>query len=978
MWTTEKTEEGIDLVWEGVEQGIAQSPTIGTANIQNANISTEIGELLASFARVNQAQAAITNGTLTPDGDTLFDAPATLKAGTWISVSASTVTSISTTTSPTTAAISYLLVGGGGGGGGSNAGNGASGGGGAGQFLEDSSTVSVGTYSITIGAGGAGGTSTSNGTTGGSTIIAGIDTAYGGAGGGAFNAAGSNATTGGSGGGGGGGAANAGGTGATGGNDGGVGYSLTSPNAAGGGGGAGSVGDFGDGTAGGVGGTGDSSSITGTATFYAGGGGGGRDGGTGGSGGQGGGGAGNQGGDGNGSDATANTGGGGGGAGGNFAGGDGGSGIAVIAYTTGSMVAVGGTVTQVGGNTIHVFTKDGVFEVLSIPKTNLYYVSYESGSQVKLSSAFDPYGDNPLTHGTTGSVTFSTVAVPGQGIAKATEKYGTATSTEYRYYALDNNGYVWCFDSQVYADNGTLWMLPDPNNYSTLTFSGIAVLNGWLFIIDIARMFAKPTVDLGKILVAVSNGELVNPFPNHKNFAYVGNQGKMFYTDSNFIGEVFPTTSLLTSLANIQSYCKYTASTNVGTIAELYSGSVPYTTDTSGDVARIPAVFFTDEYGTQPTNLTESKVYWIEYNQTASIFQVYSASSGGTAINIATGAAGNQYFNTFGVVGDGGAGGANPTVQITSQRVNLPAREVAQCMVELGNTILIGGKTNIIYPWNQIDATPGDVIALPENDVVAMVNVNNAGYIFAGNKGNIYITNGSVASNVIKVPDYCAGVPGTKNSYIEPYFTWFDAMYLRGRVYFSIQDQTATKAGNCGGVWSFIPSQNISFGQEVGMALRLENQNSYGDYDGAATLLIPDEEQEAISPQYWSFWQDSYDTATAAFGVDYTDTVPVTTFVVETDLLATGTLLSKNSYTQLEWKLTSPLSSGDSFQLYYRLDGTSAWTSCGTVQSEANFPISGFYQVPFQKTQWVQFRGVATTNGTTSSSFVRLKQIRLR
>ena len=83
-------------------------------------------------------------------------------------------------------------------------------------------------------------------------------------------------------------------------------------------------------------------------------------------------------------------------------------------------------------------------------------------------------------------------------------------------------------------------------------------------------------------------------------------------------------------------------------------------------------------------------------------------------------------------------------------------------------------------------------------------------------------------------------------------------MYLRGRVYFSILDQTSSKAGNCGGVWSFIPTQNLYIGQDTGIALRLENQNSYGDYDGCARILIPNEEQNAISPQYWSWWQDSY------------------------------------------------------------------------------------------------------------------------
>jgi len=155
----------------GAELGIGPSPTKGTANIQNANISTELGEVLASYGRVSQTPQAITNGTLTPDGSTNFTGPSNLQVGQWISVSASTVTSISTTTSPTTVAFDYLVVGGGGGGGGSSSGTGASGGGGAGQFLTGSDTFSVSNYAITIGTGGTGGTTSSqDGGTGTSSV----------------------------------------------------------------------------------------------------------------------------------------------------------------------------------------------------------------------------------------------------------------------------------------------------------------------------------------------------------------------------------------------------------------------------------------------------------------------------------------------------------------------------------------------------------------------------------------------------------------------------------------------------------------------------------------------------------------------------------------------------------------------------------------------------------------------------------------
>lgn len=989
MWSIEKTESGNDIVFSGIENGIAPSPNKGTANIQNANISTESGEVLASYNRTAQQPAAQTSQSLTPNGSTDFTGPSTLKAGVWINVASSTVTSISATTTPTTASADYLVVAGGGGGGysespGTNL-DACAGGGGGGEVEASTASFSVTSYAVTIGTGGAGGTSTSKrGTSGGNTTIGSLVTALGGGGGGSSIAATDDGSNGGNGGGGGGDAnavtSGTGGTGSPGFNGG----NGSTASGGGGGGGAGAAGTAGS-SGGGNGGIGVPSSITGTDTYYGGGGGGGAAGGVSpnsGNGGQGGGGDGGKTTGGsvetNPENGQANTGGGGGGGGSTdnltMDGGTGGSGIAVISYTTGTMVAVGGTVTYNGTKTIHTFTSDGTFTVLFIPKANQYYVSYKSGTTFRLSSKFDPTGANALTHGTTGTVTFSTVAVPNKGVAKAVEKYTNATTTEYRYYVLDANSNVWVFDSSIYETYGTMWMQPDPGDYSSLKLTGIGALNGLLMAVGKAFVVGKLTNNLGRIFNVLDGAYLNEPFPTHTNQALVGSQGKMYYCDGNYIGEVFPTTSLVTSIANIQSQCQYTASSTTGTISLIANGSLPY----SPDGTRIPAIFYTDVYGTQPTNLVYGNLYYIQYDPLAATFKVYSAITGGSAINIATGAAGNQFFTTFYPFGPGGANGSTPLVQISTQRVNLPANETAQTMCEIGNTVLIGGKTNIVYPWNQIDATPTDFINLPESDVKVIVNANNTAYIFAGNKGNVYVSNGGVAALALKVPDYCAGIHGTPLTYIEPVFEWGDADYLRGRVYFSILDQTSTKAGNCGGIWSFVPVQNMDPSQDIGVALRLENQQSYGDYDGVANLIIPNLEQNVTSPQYWAVWQDSYSTGTSNFGIDYTGTVPVTTYIVETDLLNLGTFLDKQTLEQVEYVLSTPLATGDSVQLYYRENSTDTWATCGTVIEETADKISGYFQPNFEKSQRLQFRVVVTTAGTTASSFVRLMQLRVR
>jgi hypothetical protein len=254
------------------------------------------------------------------------------------------------------ATIKVLVVGGGGAGGYGD----TAGGGGAGEFYYNSAyPVTNGSYTVTIGNGGQTNTNiAAPGGSGGDTVFGAL-TCKGGGGGGGENTVGAN---GGSGGGGGlnnrtGGTTtkvigngNAGGTGT---------YSGTYP--AGGGGGAGAVGAN-DGN----GGAGLSSTIQdGSTKWYAGGGGGGNQGAsakTGGSG-VGGNGAYNSN---NASNPTANTGSGGGGGRGGVSPSNGAAGIVIIRYTTGSLIATGGTITTSGNETIHTFTSSGTFTVTAV------------------------------------------------------------------------------------------------------------------------------------------------------------------------------------------------------------------------------------------------------------------------------------------------------------------------------------------------------------------------------------------------------------------------------------------------------------------------------------------------------------------------------------------------------------------------------------------------------------------------------------
>lgn len=331
--------------------------------------------------------------------------------------------------------------------------------------------------------------------------------------------------------------------------------------------------------------------------------------------------------------------------------------------------------------------------------------------------------------------------------------------------------------------------------------------------------------------------------------------------------------------------------------------------------------------------------------------------------------------------------------------VLLPGTDVANTLALIGNgsaatggtggatNILVGGLTNIIYPWAPGTSFFQPVVFVSESYIQQMVTVNNLVYIFAGSKGNIYITNGSSLTSVISVPDYVANSTGADQ---DPFFIWGGAMYLRGRIWFSVQ------APNCGGIWSFIPTINYYPEQDTGTSLRLEHQNSYGTYAGMATILFAPQkttDQNAEGVQYWAGWDDGTSGGSVnPYGIDFSSTTPYTSFsggtgtspyvgaaIIETDLIPIGTLLDKTSFSEIEYKLSAPLVSGENVGINYRPSATSAWLPLTLTQKETTNPISGIF-IPtnnMQILQWVQLQ-VVLGSTATNPSYTRLTELRLR
>ena len=618
-----------------------------------------------------------------------------------------------------------------------------------------------------------------------------------------------------------------------------------------------------------------------------------------------------------------------------------------------------------------------------------YYIQNSNGvapigsaTEFQISSTYNGSVSSGFSAGT---ITFNLKRIMSTPVQAATEQYLSSNVTQYRYYILDIQGLVWVYDTGVVNTPvvGLLhWFLPDPSILApNNNAGGIAVMQGYVHVFVENTIYVKESVLLGVHSLGSVGWDTMTQGLNtgigstNSHYAVVTQNNTLTYCDGAFVGTIqSASNSGSAATAPIWSYGQYTFSGTNLYIGSLFGGGLPLVGST---------ITFTTT-GTLPTGVSANTRYYVTgvTLNTNPITITISAKVGGVSISLADGS-GIQYFNTYDPV-------VSSTYIFSPQALSLPFSAVAKTICEIGNTLVIGTQSNVLYFWDEYSPLPSGFIPLPENNVQWMINVNNMAYMGVGYKGNIYLTNGNTASAAISVPDYCAGIPGNPTSYIEPYFVWGGATYIRGRVYFSIQDQTASKAGNCGGIWSFLPTQNLFAGQDVGLSLRLEAQNSYGSYNGVANVIIPSQTQNAIGAQYWSAWTSSVSSPT--YGIDFSDTVPVSTFsggsgttpfsgitVIESDAIPVGTLLNKKSFSQVEYKLSTPLVSGEAVGINYRGNMTDAWLPLTLTQQETGNPLSGVFTPSngMQNLQWVQLQ-VVLSSTTSNPSFTRLKELRLR
>jgi hypothetical protein len=308
----------------------------------------------------------------------------------------------------------------------------------------------------------------------------------------------------------------------------------------------------------------------------------------------------------------------------------------------------------------------------------------------------------------------------------------------------------------------------------------------------------------------------------------------------------------------------------------------------------------------------------------------------------------------------------------------LSVNDCAQSLSYLNNQILIGGTLNRVYQWDAVSFTnsPAAYIFLPENNTSNIISVGQNAYIFCGNRGRIYITNGSQASFFAKVPDHISGS-------VQPIFLWGGACYNLNQLYFGIQcvDQnTLATNPNYGGIWGIdLDTQ----------AIYISNELSYG-YNGLVSVVFPMTLDDGFRGYGLYAGWNNFTNGTS--GVDVTINTPYIggqSYIVS-EMIPVGTALDPTTSLQIEFKLAMPLLLDESVQILMASSFydyvNNLFTDVGTITGTAGpyttpdganpLILSGNLPATVQRQQWILIK-VILTSISTNPSYNRLTELRI-
>ena len=287
-------------------------------------------------------------------------------------------------------------------------------------------------------------------------------------------------------------------------------------------------------------------------------------------------------------------------------------------------------------------------------------------------------------------------------------------------------------------------------------------------------------------------------------------------------------------------------------------------------------------------------------------------------------------------------------------------------MTDLSDSMIVAGQ-NKIYSWDYTSSFTASPVPIPDTPIKRVLNNLNIVYVFAGQKGNIYTSNGSYAQLLTKIPDYIAGA-------IDPVWTYGGVMTHRSKVFFQALAQDTSGNNLLAGIFSVIVSPSIL--GEVSQGIVMEAQNSAGLIPASGSLgngiLMDNEPSSNGQDSYYS----AYSTGATTGAIDFNDTSVWQNYepVIETDIIPVGSFLNKQTLGQTQFKLDRPMVSGDKMRLYGRASLSDSWTLIGTTTTTT---LSDAYPSNLAQIQWMQYQ-IQFSGASSGSSRLPLTEMRVQ
>lgn len=327
----------------------------------------------------------------------------------------------------------------------------------------------------------------------------------------------------------------------------------------------------------------------------------------------------------------------------------------------------------------------------------------------------------------------------------------------------------------------------------------------------------------------------------------------------------------------------------------------------------------------------------------------------------------------------------NATYVVNTKALDLPFNST--CLEELRTDLMIGTDSDKVYFWDRLSPSFTFPLIIPERYTYDMVNIDNIVYLFSGNSGTIYKTNGVSSDIAVKIPEH---ISNYYYSAVGNQITFNQADAMAKRIVF-----TTTMLYGYGGaniinaVWSYYPNKNsLIVENTITDVAELYNFKFYAikPIDQKTYFVSYHKDGFSLPDDYAIATQDLQGNTQSSCGSFtsslYVDTPPYAI----TELLSLGGHLNTATINQVEITTMEALRAGESVDIYYRTTIDGAWTLLKSIDRTITGATTTFNSIiteaPLSGIKEIQFK-IVTNNGSkvfnSSSaqvSCIALKKVR--